>query len=129
MRAFVTAALLVASAAPAASRGRGSSAARQDETEVSIALGGGVGLGVLEATLRAGDRTWSTSGAAGAVPILVGQAAGTDDRYYFDFTTGNYEGIVASVRLFWAAEGDDTVLAGTFAVRDLGAWPIVCDIG
>lgn len=99
------------------------------EIDASISLGGGAGFGVLDATLDVGGQKWTTAETAGATPIVVGQAAAVDDRYYVDFADANYEGILARVRLFRAGQGDEAVISGTLEVKSIGAWPVVCGIG
>jgi hypothetical protein len=101
-----------------------------EEIHIELPLGGGAGLNVLDATIKVGDQVWSIgSTVPGATPIIAAQAFSLNDRFYFDFADDNYEGIVASVRLFRAGEPDIAAFGGTLEVRGVGAWPIACGMG
>ncbi len=126
MKKAITIIVLSLLSSPAVA-GQGFFCTGPDGLEISLPLAGGAGLHPLLAEIKAAGQTWTTvTGASGTTEIVPAQSFSIDDRYYFDFTTPNYEGVVASIRLF---RGGEEAFGGTLAIKDVGAWPIVCDAG
>ena len=101
--------------------------ASEDKT-ASIDVLVGLGLDVISVsrvTLEARGKTWGTD-AGGEQKIVVGQAFEDPDKILLDVTDEGMAGIVASLRLFKASEGEDYVSGGTLRVTGVGAWAVTC---
>jgi hypothetical protein len=128
-RILCIAALFALVAGPAVA-GQGLMCSGPDEVDVQLPLAGGGGLSALSVEIKVGSRVWAyESEIADATIIRPAQSFLIDDRYYFDFTDPNLEGIVARVRLFRATGLEEPVFGGTLSITDVGAWPISCDVG
>jgi hypothetical protein len=129
MKTTALIALLALTAGPAVA-GEGLFCDGPKGLHVNIPLAAPPGLSPLSAEIKLGDRIWTTAeGVAGATQIMSAQSVRVDDRYYFDFTDPNYEGILVKVRLFRGGEGDEAAIGGTLVIPGTGAWAISCDIG
>lgn len=118
--------LLAVLAAPAAAT-ESIVCASEDKT-ASIDVLVGLGLDVISisrVTIEAGGKTWATD-ASGEYKIVVGQAFEGSDKILLDATDEGMAGIVASLRLFKASEGEDYVSGGTLRVAGVGAWAVTC---
>lgn len=101
-----------------------------DSVDVDFPLGGAVGYSVMGATIKIGERTWTTDETVtGATYIAAFQSTRIDDRIYIDLADPNYERVVARVRLFEAFGHDEPVIAGFLEVVDFGAFTVTCDVG
>jgi hypothetical protein len=130
MNQIILAAALAALTTLPALAGEGLMCSGPDSVEFHLPLAGGTGLYPLAAEIKVGDQVWtSDEKAKGATIITSGQSLAIDDRYYFDFTDPNLEGIVVKIRLFGAVGGDEPAIGGTLAITDVGAWAITCDVG
>ena len=81
--------------------------------------------------IEAAGKTWSTTGAQGAIRVTTGQAFETADQIWVDVTDENVGKIIAKLRLFKASddtEGLDNgyAVAGTLSLPGFGVWPISC---
>lgn len=127
MRTILVAGVLLAGTPALA--GQGFMCSGPDGVSVSLPLGGGIGLSVLSAKIEAGGKVWSTQAGQGT-QIAPAQSFGGSDFDIFDFADPNLNEILAEVRLFTGHEdGSEPVFGGTLRVKDVGAWPISCDVG
>ena len=94
---------------------------------IEFGFGRSPGLAVISATINAADQEWSMGEVNGAIPIVVAQAATFNMYTILDFTDPDHLGIVASVRLIAATEGDEYVTVGTLTVPEVGVFPLVCE--
>ncbi len=83
-------------------------------------------LQILNATITARGKTWSTRPGDGVTEIVAGQSVATGNMLIADFTDVHVLNIIASLRLFDAEEGDDFVRAGTLWIDGHGAHAVVC---
>jgi hypothetical protein len=98
--------------------------------QLDFPLGGGAGFDLMSATVRVGDRTWTTdTEVKDAEQITTYQSARVEDRIYIDLADPAYMRVVARVRLFQIMGYDDSVTAGVLELVDVGAYPITCDFG
>jgi hypothetical protein len=110
--------------------GQGFLCSGPDAVEVHLPLSGGHGLYPLSISIEAAGHLWTSDpSVADATTVTPAQSFSVDDRYYFDFTNPNYEGVLASIRLFRAAGADEPVFAGILSIVDVGAWAITCEAG
>lgn len=96
---------------------------------VGLTIGSLPVLKVVGASVEAGGRrfalAWEGSDADGQA-IVVGQAFREEGRVLVDFTDPNVESVTVSLRLNTVEEADHTIMAGTLAVTDVGAWAVHC---
>ena len=100
-----------------------------DSVSAEFPLGGGVGYSIMGATIKVGEKVWSTEDVAGATRITGFQSTRIDDRIYIDLADPNYERVTARVRLFEAFGHDEPVIGGYLEIVDFGAYTVSCDVG
>lgn len=84
-------------------------------------------LSVVGMTISTGEQVWASDPAYGpGDPVVVGQAFETTDSVRIDAVTPDITGIVASLRLFKAAEGDVIAYGGVLSMPGKGTWPVSC---
>ena len=110
---------------PAAATASISCVAPDGGASIELALGNVQGLAVVGALIEAGGKTLSM-GREGAATVSVSQAFAGEDAIRIDFVDPNAVAVAAEIRLFRAAEGADSILAGTLRLPGSGAWPLVC---
>lgn len=126
MRLFTAALLAVPlMAGPALATGSISCEGVGDDVSVELTIGSLPVLAIVAAHVTVGDETWAI-GEDGDHEIAVGQAFAEDGRLLADFVDTNFERVLARLRLVSASEGKDEARAGTLAIVERGAWPVVC---
>lgn len=85
-------------------------------------------LAVVGLNVSVGEQVWASSVAYGpGDPIVVGQAFEDDEVVMIDAMDESMAVIIAQLRLFKAADVDDTIVySGTLRIRDFGAWTVSC---
>ena len=87
---------------------------------------GSLGVGVAtDFKVNAGDKNWSTTPGEG-IAISRSQAFETDTMLLADVKTEDLSELVAELRVFRAAEGDDYVYGGTLRIPGVGVWSVDC---
>ena len=77
-------------------------------------------------TITVGDKVWATDPAYGpGDPTIVGQAYEDAETLRVDAVDDGYARI-AELRLFKAAEGEDSLYGGTLRIPGHGAWAVAC---
>jgi hypothetical protein len=85
------------------------------------------GLNPLSLTMDANDKSWATKPQGGRTAILIAQSFSDAEGMKIDITDDNAEKIIAKLRVTRAHdEGNEPVLAGTFVITGIGAWPVTC---
>jgi hypothetical protein len=98
--------------------------------DIEVPMGGAVGLNPLAATIKAGDKVWTTEqSSAATIQIVPVQSAATDNRIYLDFSDPELSAILVQIRLFWAEEETDPVYGGVIRIADYGVKAISCGMG
>jgi hypothetical protein len=98
-----------------------------DKAAVGFLVGTTPGLNPLSLTMDADGKSWATKPKGGQTAILVAQAFSDDEGMKIDITDDNAEKIIARLRVTRAHdEGSEPVLAGTFMITGVGAWPVTC---
>ncbi|TKT79307.1 hypothetical protein [Aquamicrobium sp. LC103] len=123
-RIFAAASILLACAGQASATASIGCAAADDRASFDLTIGNVPVLAVVGAEIDAAGETWSLAGNERS--IRVGQAFETPGEMRIDFTDANVEAVVAEIRLFKAAEGDDAAMAGTLKIAGKGAWAVTC---
>jgi len=101
----------------------------EDHVSVAMLVGRLPVLSVLRASIRVGDKVWSTDQTvAPGTPIAVGQQFEDDHHLRVDFTDENVEEIIGRIRAFTLREGDDTMIAGVFALKGEGVFAVDCSL-
>lgn len=126
MRLFTAALLAVPlMAGPALATGSISCEGVGDDVSVELTIGSLPVLAIVAGQVTVGDETWAI-GEDGDHEFAVGQAFAEDGRLLADFVDTNFERVLARLRLVSASEGKDEARAGTLAIVERGAWPVVC---
>lgn len=95
---------------------------------VGFLVGTTPGLSPLSFTMAANGKSWATKPEGKQTAILIAQAFSDDDGMKIDITDDNAERIIAKLRVTRAHnEGSEPVLAGTFMIAGVGAWPVTCE--
>lgn len=105
--------------------------------ELSCGDGKGVGIDLLvghvdylsiaRIMISANDKVWSSQpDAMPGLPIAVGPAFEDDRQLILDVLDGGATEVVARLRLFKLAEGEDRAMAGVLSVKGEGVWAIAC---
>ena len=99
-----------------------------DETAaIGFLVGTTPGLNPLSLTINAKGKSWATKPEGSQTAVLIAQAFSDDEGMKIDITDDNAEKIIAKLRVTRAHdEGSDPVLAGTFMITGVGAWPVTC---
>src|SRR5262245_1126868 len=99
-----------------------------DETAaIGFLIGTTPGLNPLSLTMDANGKRWATKPEGGQTAILISQAFSDDEGMKIDITDDNAEKIIAKLRVTRAHdEGSEPVIAGTFMITGIGAWPVIC---
>ena len=99
-----------------------------DKVSIMFLVGTTPGLKPLSFEMTAGGKTWSTSGAAGATPVLISQSFDTGAMMMLDVSDDNAERVIAELRVMRShEEGYDPVAAGTLRIAGMGVWTVTCD--
>ncbi len=99
-----------------------------EKAAIGFLVGTTPGLNPLSLTMDANGKSWATKPEGNATAILVAQAFSDDEGMKIDITDDNAERIIARLRVTRAHdEGSEPVLAGTFMIVDVGAWPVTCE--
>lgn len=98
-----------------------------EKAAIGFLVGTTPGLSPLSLTMDANGKSWATKPEGKQTAILVAQAFSDDEGMKIDITDDNAERIIAKLRVTRAHdEGSDPVLAGTFMIVGIGAWPVTC---
>lgn len=84
-------------------------------------------LALLGATIRAGDKLWSTTEGDGAIPMIFAQGAYDGSDTLIDFADPEFSAVIASVRLISAFEGDNALTVGFLHIPGVGIFPLTCE--
>lgn len=99
-----------------------------EKAAIGFLVGTTPGLSPLSLTMDANGKSWATKPEGKQTAILVAQAFSDDDGMKIDITDDNAERIIAKLRVTRAHdEGSEPVLAGTFVIVGIGAWPVTCE--
>ncbi|MGE0238256.1 MAG: hypothetical protein AB7F09_19220 [Parvibaculaceae bacterium] len=98
-----------------------------EKAAIGFLVGTTPGLNPLSLTMDANGKSWATKPEGGQTAVLIAQAFSDDEGMKIDITDDNAERIIARLRVTRAHdEGSDPVLAGTFMIAGVGAWPVTC---
>lgn len=125
MRPQAAAVLLALLPAPALASGSIACSSADGQTSVQLTIGSLPVLSVVQASMAADGRTWTTEG-SGDEAVAIGQAFGDEETMRIDFTDANIERIVARLRLFHAADGKAAAMAGILQMEGVGVWALDC---
>ncbi len=101
--------------------------AEGDAASIVVLLGAMDVIAVVNASVKVGDKVWSTDRSGnGEVKITLGQAFEDDAQMLIDLTDENVNAIVARLRLFKGSEQSDFAMGGTLTVAGVGAWAVTC---
>lgn len=122
-------AVLLASGGATPSHASGDILCEGDNVSIDMLVGRLQVLSVLRAVVRIGDKTWSSDQSYEAgTPIEVGQRFEDDRMLLIDFTDESVDQILGRLRAFTLQDGNDSVTAGVFSMKDEGVHVVDCSL-
>ena len=100
-----------------------------DNVSVDLLVGRLPVLSVLRASIRIGEKVWSSDQTVTpGVPMAVGQQFEDEQHLRVDFTDVNIEEVIGRLRAFTLPEGDQVMTVGVLAVKGKGVFAVDCSL-
>lgn len=100
-----------------------------DNVSVDLLVGRLPVLSVLRASIRIGEKVWSSDQTVTpGVPMAVGQQFEDEQHLRVDFTDDNIEEVIGRLRAFTLPEGDQVMTVGVLAVKGEGVFAVDCSL-
>ncbi len=100
-----------------------------DNVSVDLLVGRLPVLSVLRASIRIGEKVWSSDQTVTpGVPMAVGQQFEDEQHLRVDFTDVNIEEVIGRLRAFTLPEGDQVMTVGVLAVKGEGVFAVDCSL-